>query len=173
MDTRDSNDIGKDKVTFNNFSTNDTNVHHSCFEKSVQNILPVVHNDTKVKLSCGKTKRASETFNECGECVCKIKNSDLMTCTNCELDFHVKCIDKGCLKHRNWLYNNCFSRLCNDELPFKETFINFKCSISGGSLSHISATHPCAHTSKSALKWRNAHHQILHPLMASFTRNLP
>ena len=35
--------------------------------------------------------------------------------------------------------------------------------IPGGSLSHISATHPCAHTSKSAPKWRNAHHQILHP----------
>ena len=33
----------------------------------------------------------------------------------------------------------------------------------GGSLSHISATHPCAHTSKSAPKWRNLHHQILHP----------
>ena len=33
----------------------------------------------------------------------------------------------------------------------------------GGSLSHISATHPCTHTSKLASKWRNAHHQILHP----------
>ena len=64
MDTRDSNDIGKDKVTFKNLSTNDINVHHSCFKKSVQNILPVVHNDTKVKLSCGKKKRASETSNE-------------------------------------------------------------------------------------------------------------
>ena len=36
-------------------------------------------------------------------------------------------------------------------------------SAPGGSLSHLSATHPCAHTSKSAPKWRNAHHQILHP----------
>ena len=27
----------------------------------------------------------------------------------------------------------------------------------GGSLSHISATHPCAHTSKSAPKWRITH----------------
>ena len=33
----------------------------------------------------------------------------------------------------------------------------------GGSLLHISATHLCAHTSKSVPKWRNAHHQILHP----------
>ena len=33
----------------------------------------------------------------------------------------------------------------------------------GGSLSHISATHLCTHTSKLAPKWRNAHHQILHP----------
>ena len=43
----------------------------------------------------------------------------------------------------------------------------------GGSLSHISATHPCTHTSKLVPKWHYAHHQILHPWMASFTRNLP
>ena len=40
---------------------------------------------------------------------------------------------------------------------------NYHLDSPGGSLSHISATHPCAHTSKSALKWRNTHHQILHP----------
>ena len=33
----------------------------------------------------------------------------------------------------------------------------------GVSLSHINATHPCPQTSKLAPKWRNAHHQILHP----------
>ena len=55
-----------------------------------------------------------------------------MTCMNCELDCHVNCIGKGCLKHRNWLCDKCFSRLYNDELPFKETFIDFKCSMSKG-----------------------------------------
>ena len=43
---------------------------------------------------------------------------------------------------------------------------NFYCSFPrgpGGSLSHISATHPCAHTSKIAPKWRNAHHQFCTP----------
>ena len=43
------------------------------------------------------------------------------------------------------------------------SFLVTKVYSQGGSLSHISATHPCAHTSKSAPKWRNAHHQILHP----------
>ena len=51
---------------------------------------------------------------------------------NCELDFHVNCIEKKLLKNRNWLCNNCFSRICNDELPFKETFIDFKVSMSKG-----------------------------------------
>ena len=97
MDTRDSNDIEKDNVIFNNFSTKGINVHRSS-KKSAQNVLPVVYNDTKINLNCyskAKKKRVSEAFNECGECLCKIKNYDFVTCMNCELDFHVNCIEKS------------------------------------------------------------------------------
>ena len=47
--------------------------------------------------------------------------------------------------------------------PGMETTLLLLSRDSGGSLSHIGATHPCAHTSKLAPKWCNAHHQILHP----------
>ena len=74
MDTRDSNDIEKDNVIFNNFSTKGINVHRSS-KKSAQNVLLVIYNDTKINLnysSKAKKKRVSEAFNECGECLCKI-----------------------------------------------------------------------------------------------------
>ena len=67
------------------------------------------------------------------------------------------------IQHREYAFNLAYISL---NVSYIQAYVLTKCKhelqIPGGSLSHISA-HPCAHTSKSAPKWRNAHHQILHP----------
>ena len=78
---------------------------------------------------CEKTENAF-----CGECVRKILRNDLyVTCNNCTLDFHFKCIDSKDVKLNNcWYCNNCFHKFANDELPFSNGFIDLKCKIRKG-----------------------------------------
>ena len=63
-------------------------------------------------------------------------------------------------KHFPEMFQNAIHSMIDTHVT---NVILYSMKIPQGSLSHISATHPCAHTSKSAPKWRNMHHQILHP----------
>ena len=73
------------------------------------------------------------THNYCGKCAKKIvKNDTYVTCKHCTLDYHVKCVDINDIEQSNWFCRNCFHNVCNEELPFSDGFIDFKCSIQKG-----------------------------------------
>ena len=57
----------------------------------------------------------------CGECLKKVTlYNDIVTCSQCSLDFHLKCTDKinSTQSNSNWLCKLCFTKICIDELPF-------------------------------------------------------
>ena len=86
-------------------------------------------------------KICKKTENDfCGECVRKVLKNDLyVTCNNCTLEFHFKCVDENDVKLNNqWYCNNCFHKAANDELPLNEGFIDLKCKIRKGlKIAHI------------------------------------
>lgn len=72
----------------------------------------------------------------CGACARKIvKNNEFVTCMNCSLDFHVNCININMSeveKCMNWFCDCCFSKVCNDELPFTDCFVDLNCKLQKG-----------------------------------------
>ena len=50
-----------------------------------------------------------------------------------------------------------------DIIYYSQLFDGFRPPDGEGSLSHVSATHPCTHTPKLAPKWRNTHDRIMPP----------
>ncbi len=77
----------------------------------------------------------SSSNNLCGKCVNKIiKNDFFVTCKQCTLDYHVKCIDDlSSLEHCNvWYCRNCFHKVANEVLPFMNEFIDLQCKLQKG-----------------------------------------
>ena len=52
-------------------------------------------------------------------------------CKHCTLNFHVKCVNyaSDIEQYTNWYCKNCFVRICDDELPFSDRFIDLQCKI--------------------------------------------
>ena len=100
------------------------------------NISQVPSSNVSIDSKLIRIKGSGDSNSTCGECMRKIvKNAHFITCNHCELDFHVKCINNDNIPNANcntWFCNNCFFKVSNDELPFRETFIDFNCSISKG-----------------------------------------
>ena len=107
-----------DKETLNLQTVSDKSKKRTVTLKTVKN----------VKI-CKKTEN-----DFCGECVRKILKNDLyVTCNNCTLDFHFRCVDDNDVKLNNyWYCKNCFHKLANDALPLNEGFIDLKCKIRKG-----------------------------------------
>ena len=59
-----------------------------------------------------------------------------VTCKNCTLNFHLKCIDHvdivDVVNNSNWFCRNCFHKICDNELPLSDGFIDFQCTIQKG-----------------------------------------
>ena len=57
------------------------------------------------------------------------QNDMYASCEHCTLDFHVKCIDDVDIfdveQNNIWYCRNCFHKICDDELPFSDGFIDF------------------------------------------------
>ena len=91
-----------------NISTKGKDKKHMCTSKIVSNI-------------------------SCGECTCKILfEQKYITCKNRSLDFHIDCTDSSVDSCIDWYCNLCFTRICNDELPFGESFIDLNCKLQKG-----------------------------------------
>ena len=78
----------------------------------------------------------------CGECFKKVTiGNNSTTCSQCSLDFHIGCTDKiidSNSSTSNWLCRTCFTKICLDELPFSDRFIDLKCQLGRGlKIAHI------------------------------------
>lgn len=95
-------------------------------------------------ISCDKSSRYNIQINNssvfCGTCVKKIvKHDAYITCQQCSLDFHIKCIDISDVEKCNiWFCDCCFSKTCNQELPFSDCFIDLNCKLQKGlKITHV------------------------------------
>ena len=87
---------------------------------------------------CTKPKNSNicvwnnENSSLCGTCSKKIcKNDIYVTCKNCTVDYHIACVKHdeldGIINSKNWFCNLCFVKICNEEMPNIETFIDLQC----------------------------------------------
>jgi len=69
----------------------------------------------------------------CGTCTNMIVGNDYVICKNCALDFHFTCANIYSDDNiDSWICDHCFFKICNNELPFRDQFIDFRCSLSKG-----------------------------------------
>lgn len=60
----------------------------------------------------------------CAKCFKNVRpNQNYKSCDNCELYFHVSCIDFNSSNNTWWCYK-CFTRTCLNELPYSDTYID-------------------------------------------------
>ena len=103
----------------NNIQSSSIDISNACNTKKVVNVK--CNGSSVYKLTCG-------------DCFKHIRES-YISCKLCSLDFHIDCIDSSYIDHDNtsWFCDNCFTRVCNDELPFKDgSFIDFNCKVTKG-----------------------------------------
>ncbi len=97
---------------------------------------------TTTTTKCTKSKKSTMSCNYnvkrqniiCGECTCKITmKQKYVTCKNCTLNYHIDCIDSSVVEASiDWYCDSCFTKICNDELPLGQSFIDLKCKLQKG-----------------------------------------
>lgn len=62
-----------------------------------------------------------------------VTNDVYLTCKHCSLDYHVTCINVNEIDNSNdWLCRLCFIKICNDELPLGDPFVDLHCKLRKG-----------------------------------------
>ncbi len=112
------------------------NVHSSSilsYTYSVPNYVTTYNNIPNASTNI-TTCNANTNNNFCAIYMRKtIKHDLFVTCSNCNLDFHVHCIDVSDIDSSNVWFCRCrFVKTCNDELPFSNTFIDLNCKLQKG-----------------------------------------
>ena len=109
-----------------NKSLNENSPYHD--ENSSSGQVPmqtsVLFNISPNKVNSNNCNVSSiNSLSTCGNCLKLIRShQSAKTCENCDLDFHVSCVDIG-TNEKSWWCNHCFTRAALNELPFGDTFV--------------------------------------------------